>query len=105
MGFPRTCSRASGSLATFTSPTILPVSSTMQVLVSLTETSSPAKWSMLRSTAKEGAAALKGFLLDLGIELSTHQNDDRGNPHPHHHADRGAFQINDTATTGDERPL
>jgi hypothetical protein len=29
-------------------PTILPVSSTMQTLVSLTETSSPAKWSMLR---------------------------------------------------------
>jgi integrase len=28
--------------------TILPVSSTMQTLVSLTETSSPAKWSMLR---------------------------------------------------------
>jgi hypothetical protein len=40
--------RASGSLATFTSRTILPVSSTMQMLVSLTETSSPAKWSMLR---------------------------------------------------------
>ena len=30
------------------SRTILPVSSTMQMLVSLTETSSPAKWSMLR---------------------------------------------------------
>src|SRR6516165_1878222 len=41
-------SRASGSLATFTSRTILPVSSTMQMLVSLTETSSPANWSMLR---------------------------------------------------------
>src|SRR5674536_341083 len=40
--------RPSGSLATFTSRTILPVSSTMQTLVSLTETSSPAKWSMLR---------------------------------------------------------
>ena len=39
---------ASGSLATFTSRTILPASSTMQMLVSLTETSSPAKWSMLR---------------------------------------------------------
>ena len=39
---------ASGSLATFTSRTILPVSSTMQTLVSLTDTSSPAKWSMLR---------------------------------------------------------
>jgi hypothetical protein len=36
-----------GSIATFTSRTILPVSSTMQTLVSLTETSSPAKWSML----------------------------------------------------------
>jgi hypothetical protein len=47
-GFMSTCSRASGSLATFTSHTILPVSSTMQMLVSLTETSSPAKWSMLR---------------------------------------------------------
>jgi hypothetical protein len=32
----------------FTSRTILPASSTMQMLVSLTETSSPAKWSMLR---------------------------------------------------------
>jgi hypothetical protein len=41
-------SRASGSLATFTSLTILPVSSTMQMLVSLTDTSNPAKWSMLR---------------------------------------------------------
>jgi hypothetical protein len=39
---------AGGSLATFTSRTILPVSSTMQTLVVLTETSSPAKWSMLR---------------------------------------------------------
>ena len=39
---------ASGSLATFTSRTILPASFTMQMLVSLTETSSPAKWSMLR---------------------------------------------------------
>src|SRR6478609_4100630 len=39
---------ASGSLATFTSRTILPASSTTQMLVSLTETSSPAKWSMLR---------------------------------------------------------
>jgi NAD(P)-dependent dehydrogenase (short-subunit alcohol dehydrogenase family) len=28
--------------------TILPVSSTMQTLVSLTDTSNPAKWSMLR---------------------------------------------------------
>src|SRR5450756_3054363 len=36
--------RPSSSLATFTSRTILPVSSTMQTLVSLTETSSPAKW-------------------------------------------------------------
>ena len=36
------------SLATFTSRTILPVSSTMQTLVSLTDTSNPAKWSMLR---------------------------------------------------------
>src|SRR6202140_5972952 len=43
-----TASRASGSLATFASRTILPVSSTMQTLVSLTETSSPAKWSMMR---------------------------------------------------------
>ena len=33
---------------TFTSRTILPVSSTMQTLISLTDTSSPAKWSMLR---------------------------------------------------------
>src|SRR6201982_1227754 len=33
---------ASGSLATFTSRTILPASSTMQMLVSLTEMSSPA---------------------------------------------------------------
>jgi len=40
--------RAAGSLATFTSRTILPVSSTMQTLVSLTDTSYPAKWSMLR---------------------------------------------------------
>jgi putative ABC transport system substrate-binding protein len=39
---------ALGSLATFTSRTILPLSSTMQTLVSLTETSNPAKWSMLR---------------------------------------------------------
>jgi transposase InsO family protein len=31
-----------------TSFTILPVSSTMQTLVSLTDTSNPAKWSMLR---------------------------------------------------------
>ena len=35
-------------LATLTSRTTLPVSSTMQTLVALTETSSPAKWSMLR---------------------------------------------------------
>jgi hypothetical protein len=34
--------------ATFTSRTILPVSSTMQMLVALTDTSNPAKWSMLR---------------------------------------------------------
>src|SRR5262245_36779379 len=47
-GFVSTCSRLSGSLATFTSRAILPVSSTMQTLVSLTEISSPAKWSMLR---------------------------------------------------------
>ena len=47
-GFLSTCSRASGSLATLTSRTILPVLSTMQTLVSLTEMSSPAKWSMLR---------------------------------------------------------
>jgi hypothetical protein len=47
-GFVSTCSSASGSLAAFTSRAILPVSSTMQMLVSLTETSSPAKWSMLR---------------------------------------------------------
>jgi hypothetical protein len=32
----------------FTSRTILPASSTMQTLVSLTDTSNPAKWSMLR---------------------------------------------------------
>src|SRR5665811_977858 len=48
MGFARTRSRSSGSLATFTSRTILPVSSTMQTLVSLTDTSSPAEWSILR---------------------------------------------------------
>ena len=48
VGFPRTFKRASGSLATFTSFTILPVSSTMQMLVSLTDTSNPPKWSMLR---------------------------------------------------------
>src|SRR6516225_3064883 len=35
--------QASGSLATFTSRMILPASSTMQTLVSLTDTSSPAK--------------------------------------------------------------
>ena len=48
VGFPRTFKRTSGSLATFTSFTILPVSSTMQMLVSLTDTSNPPKWSMLR---------------------------------------------------------
>jgi hypothetical protein len=37
-----------GLLAAFTSFTILPVSSTMQTLVSLTDTSNPTKWSMLR---------------------------------------------------------
>ena len=47
-GFVSTANSASGSLSTFTSRTILPVSSTMQTLVSLTETSSPAKCSMLR---------------------------------------------------------
>ena len=47
-GVPRTFSRAAGSLATFTSFTILPVSSTMQMLVSLTDTSNPPKCSMLR---------------------------------------------------------
>jgi hypothetical protein len=41
-------SKASGSVSNFKSRTILPVSSTMQTLVSLTETSNPAKWSMLR---------------------------------------------------------
>jgi hypothetical protein len=41
-------SRVSGSLATFTSRTHLPAPSTMKMLVSLTDTSSPAKWSMLR---------------------------------------------------------
>jgi hypothetical protein len=46
--FFSTANNASGSLATFTSRTILPVSSTMQTLVSLTDTSNPAKWSMLR---------------------------------------------------------
>ena len=44
----RTANSASGSLSTFTSRTILPASYTMQTLVSLTETSSPAKWAMLR---------------------------------------------------------
>ena len=39
--------RRAGSL-TLTSRTILPVSSTMQMLVSLTDTSSPAAWPMLR---------------------------------------------------------
>ena len=48
VGFPKTLSRAAGSFATFTSFTILPVSSTMQMLVSLTDTSNPPKWSMLR---------------------------------------------------------
>src|SRR6516164_2569249 len=47
-GAASTANRASGSLATLTSRTILPVASTMQTLVSLTDTSSPAKWSMLR---------------------------------------------------------
>src|SRR5262245_38438330 len=42
-GFFNSANSASGSLATFTSRTILPASSTMQTLVSLTETSSPAK--------------------------------------------------------------
>src|SRR5580700_3017800 len=42
-GFDTTDSRASGSLATFTSRTSLPVSSTMHTLVSLTDTSNPAK--------------------------------------------------------------
>jgi hypothetical protein len=37
VGFFSTANNASGSLATFTSRTILPVSSTMQTLVSLTE--------------------------------------------------------------------
>src|SRR5215831_5386218 len=46
--FVRTCRRASSSLATLASRTILPASSTMQTLVSLTDTSSPAKQSMLR---------------------------------------------------------
>ena len=41
--FVRTCRRASGSLATLASRTILPALSTMQTLVSLTDTSSPAK--------------------------------------------------------------
>src|SRR5262249_39933540 len=44
MVFVRTCRRASGSLATLASRMILPASSTMQTLVSLTETSSPAAW-------------------------------------------------------------
>jgi hypothetical protein len=35
-------------MATITSRTILPASSTMQTLLSFTDTSSPAKWSMLR---------------------------------------------------------
>jgi hypothetical protein len=43
MVFVSTCSRASGSLATLASRTILPASSTMQTLVSLTEASIPAK--------------------------------------------------------------
>src|SRR5262249_34477456 len=46
--FVRTASRAAGSLATFTSRTNLPAPSTMQTLLSLTETSSPAKSSLLR---------------------------------------------------------
>jgi hypothetical protein len=59
-GLFRTASRASGSLATFTSRVILPASSTMQTLVSLTDTSSPAKWSMLRLglVSPEGQAGL-----------------------------------------------
>jgi hypothetical protein len=40
MVFVKTCRRASGSLATLASRTILPASSTMQTLVSLTDTSS-----------------------------------------------------------------
>src|SRR5450830_1183456 len=48
-----TGSRASGSLATFTSRTILPVSSTMQTLVSLTDTSSPAEWSMAHASPSD----------------------------------------------------
>jgi len=48
-GLFSTANSVSGSLAILTSRTILPVSSTMQTLVSLTEMSSPAKWSMLRS--------------------------------------------------------
>src|SRR5512139_2226605 len=43
-----TVNNALGSLATLASRTILPASSTMQMLVSLTDTSNPAKCSMLR---------------------------------------------------------
>ena len=32
----------------------------------------------------------RGLMLNLGIELRAEQNHDRGNPHPHHHADAGA---------------
>src|SRR5436189_25266 len=38
---------AAGSLATFTSFTILPVSSTMQMVVAFTDTVNPTNWSML----------------------------------------------------------
>ena len=32
----------------------------------------------------------RGLALDLGVELRAEQNDTDGDPHPHHHADRGA---------------
>ena len=60
-----TANRASGSLATFTSRTILPVSSTMQTLVSLTDMSNPAKWSMLRFSPKADIDSRKGSRLRL----------------------------------------
>ena len=57
------------------SRTTLPVSSTMQTLVSLTETSSPAKWSMLRFSL---AVGLEGV---LQTELQTNHAVQYGTKH------------------------
>src|SRR4051812_41972942 len=37
-----------------------------------------------------GRGVAGGLMLDLGIELGTDQDDDGGDPHPHHHAYGGA---------------